>query len=76
MSASGVYRTFKSLEMPCCELPLSAEAVSKDKFSKVGGNYDRHFDWNNTKVGIKLLAPTGTLPKWCAVPLASKSHTF
>jgi hypothetical protein len=25
---------------------------------------------------MKQLAPTGTLPKWCAVPLAAKSQTF
>lgn len=44
--------------------------------TKVGGNYDRHFDWNEIKVDINVLTLASELPMWSAVPLASKSGTF
>lgn len=53
-----------------------AEAVSKGKFKKVGGNYYLNFDWNRTEVGVKRLASTSAMPMWCAVPFASRSRTF
>ena len=56
--------------------PLTAEAVSKRKITRAGGNYDLHFDWHVAKVGPVVLRAKDSLPMWCAVPVTSKTRLF
>ena len=58
------------------ECPLLAEAVSKRKITRAGGNYDLHFDWHVAKVGPVVLRAKDSLPMWCAVPVTSKTRLF